>query len=487
MSDHLSSADTAWLHMDRPTNLMVINSLLLFDAPVDWERVKQITQRRLVDRYTRFRQRVVESRLPLRAPKWEDDPDFALEHHMHHLALPAPGDAAALQNLVADLMTMPLDRNRPLWHTYMIDGFGDGAALICRMHHCIADGIALAQVMLSLTDSQPGAEVEPAGDDSVEARPSGVLAGITRSGDRALTLARRVGSTAMRQAGEIALDPPHASRLAGAVVRDGMTVVRLLLTPADAATALKGDPGVSRRVAWTTPVSLPRIKRIAHSNKATVNDVLLAAVSDALRHYLQDQGSPVAEIQAMVPFNLRPLDQPVPRELGNRFGLVFLPLPVGVSGSYRRLVEVHKRMSEIKRSRDGAVSYSLLSVSGLTPEPVERRIIDLFSAKGTAVMTNVPGPKQPVYLAGTPVRTVLFWAPTSGHIGMSVSIFSYRDEVTVGLMVDAALIPDPEQIIARLGEELTALGRLERRSQRAGGPPLRRRRRRPVATTERGA
>ena len=130
MSAHLSSADTAWLHMDRPTNLLVINSVLLFEEPVDWALFKQITQERLVDRYPRFRQRVVESRLPLRPPKWEDDPDFSLEHHLHHLALPAPGDAAALQELVGDLMTMPLDRNRPLWHTYMVDGLGDGAAVI---------------------------------------------------------------------------------------------------------------------------------------------------------------------------------------------------------------------------------------------------------------------------------------------------------------------------------------------------------------------
>jgi hypothetical protein len=133
MSARLSSADTAWLHMDRPTNLMVINSVDLFDQPLDWDRVKEITQTRLVDRYPRFRQRVVESRLPLRAPRWENDPDFSLEHHMHHLALPAPGDAAALQGLVGDLMTQPLDRNRPLWHTYMVDGFGTGAAVIHRM------------------------------------------------------------------------------------------------------------------------------------------------------------------------------------------------------------------------------------------------------------------------------------------------------------------------------------------------------------------
>src|SRR5512135_2669918 len=109
MSSRFSTADAAWLHMDRPTNLMVINSVLLFDAPVDWERVKQLTQERMVDAYPRFRQRPVESRLPLRPPKWVDDADFALEHHMHHLALPAPGDIATLQELVSDLMTMPLD------------------------------------------------------------------------------------------------------------------------------------------------------------------------------------------------------------------------------------------------------------------------------------------------------------------------------------------------------------------------------------------
>jgi WS/DGAT/MGAT family acyltransferase len=447
--------------MDRPSNLMVINSVLLFDEPVDWDRVKEITQRRLVDRYPKFQQRVVESRLPLRPPKWEEDPDFALEHHMHHLALPAPGDVAALQELVSDLMTMPLDRNRPLWHEYMVDGFGDGAALIIRMHHCIADGIALARVMLSMTDSEPGAGIRRARRGGRLPASRLVVGGmIPIPGTRRVRQALALGQSATRQVVRTAVSPSHAARLAGAVSRDALTGVRLLLTPADAATALKGDPGISRRVAWTRPLSLSRIKRIAHSHDATVNDVLLAAASGALRHYLQERGGPVHEIQAMVPFNLRPLEKPVPRDLGNKFGLVFLPLPVGVSGSYRRLLEVHKRMDEIKRSRDGAVSYELLSITGLTPEPLERRIVDLFSGKGTAVMTNVPGPLEPVYLAGTPVRTVLVWAPTSGHIGMSVSIFSYRGEVTIGLMVDAALVPDPGKIVKQLEHEVRQLERV---------------------------
>jgi WS/DGAT/MGAT family acyltransferase len=254
----MSSADTAWLHMDRPTNLMVINSVLLFDEPVDWERLKQTTQRRLVDRYPRFRQRVVESHLPLRAPKWEDDPEFALEHHMHHLALPAPGDAAALQELVADLMMMPLDRNRPLWQTYMVDGFGDGAAMITRMHHCIADGIALARVMLSLTDSEPDAPIEPDLDERLRSGSNGLLSNIADSGERVLALAGRVASTAYQQAGEIVLHPPHARRLAGAVVRDGSTALRLLLTSADAATVIKGDPGSAAGSRGATRSRWPR-------------------------------------------------------------------------------------------------------------------------------------------------------------------------------------------------------------------------------------
>jgi diacylglycerol O-acyltransferase / wax synthase len=456
MSSRFSSADAAWLHMDRPTNLMVINTVLLFDEPVDWNRVKQVTQERLVDSYPKFRQRVIESRLPLQAPKWEDDPDFSLEHHMHHFALPAPGDISALQELVGDLMTMPLDRARPLWHTYMIDGFGDGAAMLTRMHHCIADGISLARVMMSLADGATDAQIEE--DDVGEGGGGGgSLRGIVSGASHLVTAA---GSAVARQVGSIARSPTHAPRVAGAVARDASTVVRLLLTPADAATALKGEPGVSRRVAWTKPMSLPLIKEIGYTHKATVNDVLLAAVSGALRHYLQDHDSPVGEIQAMVPFNLRPLDKPLPRKLGNKFGMVFLPLPVGTSGSYRRLVEVHRRMKRIKTGRDGPVSYGLLGLTGLTPEPVERRIIDLFTAKGTAVMTNVPGPREPVYVAGTPVRAVLVWAPTSGHIGMSVSIFSYRNEVTVGLMVDAALIPDPDRIIDQLEREVNVMAEL---------------------------
>ena len=131
---------------------MVITGGLWFDEPVDWSRAREVVRTRLVDRFPRFSQRVVEGRAPLSGPHWEGDPNFDLDLHIHQLALPRPGDRAALEGLVADLIATPLDRSKPLWHFHFIDGYERGAAIVVRMHHCIADGIALARVLLSLTD-----------------------------------------------------------------------------------------------------------------------------------------------------------------------------------------------------------------------------------------------------------------------------------------------------------------------------------------------
>ncbi|HYB28388.1 MAG TPA: wax ester/triacylglycerol synthase domain-containing protein, partial [Solirubrobacteraceae bacterium] len=150
-AQRMSNADAAWLHMDRPTNLMVVNALLLFDEPVDTSRVREILRSRLVEPFPRFRQLVTERRLGVGVPSWEDDPNFDLDLHFHHLALPAPGDKRALEELISDLISRPLDRRKALWDWYLVDGFGGGLAMVVRIHHCIADGIALSRVLLSLT------------------------------------------------------------------------------------------------------------------------------------------------------------------------------------------------------------------------------------------------------------------------------------------------------------------------------------------------
>jgi WS/DGAT/MGAT family acyltransferase len=440
--------------MDRPTNLMVITGTLWFDEPLAWDEVREVIATRLVERFPRFHQRISESRVPLRGPSWEDDPDFDLDLHLHHTALPAPGDRAALQELVADLTAQPLDRSRPLWHWYLVDGYGSGSAIVARMHHCIADGIALARVLLSLTDAEPDAGIEA---EKVGESESGLVGDLVRPARRVAAIGRDVGGALTHEVVQVVRDPTELIDLAGAARDDAKAIAKALFSGPDASTVFKGELGVAEQVAWSDPIQLDDVKAVGYATGTTVNDVLLTAVAGALRSYLAERNSLVDELHAFVPFNLRPLDEPLPRHLGNHFGLVLLPVPVGIEDRRSRLGEVHRRMAEIKESPEGAIGYGLLGVLGATPAAIEQRLLDLFSATGSAVMTNVPGPRQLVYLAGTPVRGVLVWAPTSGGVSMSVSIFSYAGEVTVGVMADRGLVPDPDQIVAAFGREVTAL------------------------------
>jgi diacylglycerol O-acyltransferase len=433
----MSSADAAWLHMDRPTNLMVINSVFWFAEPVHWDDYKAVLWERLVERFDRFRQRPVEGAT---GPHWEDV-EVDLELHVHHVSLPAPGDRRALEAFVSDRVAMPLDRSRPLWEVYLIDGFGTGAAVLTRMHHCIADGIALARVMLTLTDGGP--------------TPEEGFSEPSRGGLPFEALVRTAATVAQDALGAV----QHPRRAVGTVIEDAQTVAKLVLPSPDPRSAIKGEQRAAHHVAWSDPIDLRRVKRAARALDATVNDVLVSAVTAAVGEYLRSRGTAPADVHALVPFNLRPLDAPLPRELGNRFGLVVLSLPVGIEDPLERTLEVKRRMDAIKHGHEGAISYGILELMGRTPPMVEGRLIDYFSGKGSMVLTNVPGPRRPLSVAGTPLAGVLVWAPCSGSIAMSVSIFSYAGKVTVGFLTDAGLVPDPGVLADATRAEALALAR----------------------------
>lgn len=461
-NSQLPRADAAWLHMDSAANPMVVNAVIWFDEPLNGARARERLQTRLVDEFPRFRQRVSE---PLgRPPRFEDDPGFDVEQHLHRLALPAPGDRAALEELVSDLITPPLDPTRPLWHVYAIEGFGEGCALLFRIHHCIADGIALACVMLSLTDEEPDVAITPAGRAPRHGY-GGRLRSLVRPATGALAVGRRVAGTATHESIETLVHPRHAASLAATAGRDTATLAKLLMARADTPSALRGPLHGSRRVAWSTPFPLDRVKRAGGRSGATINDVLVAALTGALHSYLAGRESAVDELHVMVPFNLRPLDKPLPRNLGNDFGLVLLALPVGLEDAGERLREVKMRMDAIKHSHEGAIAFGILSAIGMTPPAVEDRLVSFFSGKASAVVTNVPGPRSQVYFAGSPVQGVLVWAPCSGSIGMTVTIFSYRGELTVGFMADTALVPDPRPLVGAFDAELKELCRGTRASR----------------------
>ena len=436
-SHGMASADAAWLHMDRPTNLMVINSVLWCDEPIDWDVCREVFSERMVDRFDRFRQRPVEGPT---GPHWQDA-DLDLDLHFHRVALPHPGDRRTLQEFVSDRVPEPLDRSRPLWEVYFIDGFGTGAAVLVRMHHCIADGISLARVMLELAD---GGDAQSSPGFRAGRRRSTIASGARAAG----TVVRASVATVR-----------HPRRTAATLAEDVQTVAKLILPGSDPETAIRGAQRAAHRVAWSEPLDLWRVKHAARAVGATVNDVLVAAVAGAVAQLLSDENASPHDVHALVPFNLRPLDEPLPRDLGNRFGLVLLGLPVGVADPVARTLEVKRRMDAIKDGHEGAITYGILELMGHTPPFVESRLIDYFSAKGSMVLTNVPGPRRKLSIAGTPLAGVLVWAPCSGSVAMSISIFSYAGKVTVGFLTDAGLVPEPQVLADAARAEALAIAR----------------------------
>ena len=232
---------------------------------------------------------------------------------------------------------------------------------------------------------------------------------------------------------------------------------RLVVLPPDPVTAFKGELGRRKRAAWSHPVPLDDFKAIGKAYGATVNDVLIAAATGALRRYLDKRGESTTglAIRASVPVNLRPLDEA--HRLGNSFGLVFLTLPVGIVDPVRRLRAIKKEMDELKRSPEALVAYGVLNVLGMAPVEVERLGLRFFGSKATAVLTNVPGPREALYLAGRKLEQVMFWVPQSGRLGLGISILSYAGGVMLGVATDEGLVPDPERIVAEFEKEFRAL------------------------------
>ena len=447
--DPMSKVDTAWLRMERPTNLMMITGVMMFETPVDIHRLRKVIKDRFMA-YPRFRQKVVESPT---GTFWQEDADFDLDWHVRLSALPGKADKQALERFVSTMASTPLDKTKPLWQFHLVEKYGGGSALFTRIHHCYADGIALVQVILSMTDSAAKpAKYQALGKTWLKNDGKAVNA---RMG--AIDRYVKMGEDLLGKGMDFYRDPG----LVNVVAKEGGEIARELALALslsdDPETVLRGRLGVSKRVAWAPPMPLDDVKAISRVFDATVNDVLMASMAGALRSYMIERGEQIdgLTIRATVPVNLRPLEHA--KKLGNHFGLVFLELPVGEPHPVLRLVRVVESMKQLKQSRQAVVVYGLLAALGMAPPILQNLAFEIFSRKATTVATNVPGPQMPLYMAGQKVSEQIFWVPQTGSIGMGVSILSYNGKVHFGLIADAKLIPDPDAVIQRFVPEFEKL------------------------------
>ena len=407
--------DTTMLRMESPTNRMLITIVFTLAGPVDVTRLLLSLADPFL--FRRFGQRVEhhEGRY-----WWCDDPDFDPLRHFEHIRLPSAAGKAELVALVSELASRPLDRTRPLWHIHIVDDYDAGTAVIFRVHHVIADGLALIGLLLSLST---GSAVE--GLQSSGVLPPSEAAGAT-------------GTRSLRN---------RIRRAAGIAA----AAARATFRSSDSPSRFKGSASIAKRAAWSEPLDFAKVRRRARALGCSGTAVLFAGVTGALRRYLEEKGDSTvgAELRVMVPVNLRP---PGEHAVGNKVGFITLLLPLGMDDPSALVREVHRRLNALKGSYEPSFVLGAFNILGHAPYVVQRTVLPLMS-RATAIIPLIPGPRGPHYFAGSHVKQAMSWPPVSDDLGMSLTILILDGEVTFSLMTHAALVPDPERIVALLKEE----------------------------------
>lgn len=430
----LTYADAAWLHMELPDNLMMITGLLYLSRAPLRSHMEAVLEHRLCQ-FERFKMRVRETRFGVGVPHWEPDSDFNVSHHLVYEQLKEKTEAALLRRC-GELMSEPLDRERPLWEFRVFPGAGNGAWMVVRLHHAIADGIALMKVLLTLCDHTPDAPEPVAHQVLLPEHDHGGLDAVKQS-------ARNL----LHEGAELLHHPALAVEAAGKGLKAGKSLARILSLPGDSPNAFRGELSRKKLTTVSPPYPLTEIKDACRRLDCSLNDLLIAVLAGALGRALRrlQEVPEDLEIRAVVPIDLR-AGKSI-QELGNQFGLVFLSLPVGLSSVKARIQKVHRSMLALKESAEAVITFELLSTVGALPSAVERPIIEWFGNKATAVVTNLRGPAERLYIGGVELRGIMYWVPQSGRLGLGVSLMSYAGQVRVGVASDANLIPDPGLII----------------------------------------
>jgi len=452
--EQLSGVDRAWLLMDRPTNPMMIVGLIVLDRPIARTQLRDMLAARFLV-FERFRCVPVTNS---RGGSWVESTQFDVDDHVLCQALPGRAGQRELETLVGELASTPFNAGRPLWTFHLIEKYGHGSAIIARIHHAYADGIALVRVLLALADadahedasrnsknSQP--PIAPAGADTVSSWVPQILPGSLREGVQLL-----------EKTLHYVLHPGDASTLAHQAAEFASELAHLGLLADDPPTHLKAPLSGIRRAAWAESLSFEEVRTIGRVLGCTVNDVLVSTLAGALGRYLGAHGNTIAgvTIRAAVPVNLR-ADGDLEPAMGNRFGLVFVDLPIGTPHPLERLYAVRASMQKLKGSPQALITLGLLALIGSLPESAAEPAIALFSAKASLVASNLPGPKQQLQIAGAPVSQILFWVPQAGDIGTGVSMLTYNGRVHFGVIADRKLIEKPVELVKLIGLEFERL------------------------------
>ena len=421
----MAGADATWLHMDRPKNPMVLNTVLWFDGEVGLDEIERSFLERVVSRFEVFRSRPADPPITigLVMPRWEPV-DVDARDHVFRVRLPRPGDDGALHTYVGREAAHALDHGFPLWQLHLIEGHRYGVAVLLRTHHAMGDALSVMHVLEQWADGRSARSSRLDGSK----RPR-------------VDWADRFGIEGVS---------------IGSVKRDAGMLGRLVTGMPSKAAVLGGDLNGVKVVTWTEPVPVDRLKKVGAVTQATVNDVALAAITGAIRRCVEGAAA-AAQVEAIVPVTVRPRGERLDGDLGNRFGLVFVPLPVDAEDEQVRILRIKGSMDDVKGTREARTVFDALTALGSAPTRGAQAWVDAYARRGSVVITNIPGSRRSLTIASHPVAGMMTWVPSTGPVGLSISVCSHADDVRFGIIADAAVLPGVVDLAEALEAELRAV------------------------------
>lgn len=488
--DRLSPLDAFFLHIEDDVNHMHIGSVSIFEGPPPSEADFSAMVAGKLPLVPRYRQRVRYVPFDLGRPVWTDDTHFNLGYHLRHTALPPPGGGAQLRNLVGRLMSQQLDRAKPLWELWLVEGLEEGHwALVSKVHHCLVDGIAGTDLLTVVLDDSP----EPSGPVPDTWRPAPEPSGLRLAGEAAIDYLVSPYEQ-WRAARAAASVPLQVVRLALDTVR-GLATLRGVVRPAPAS-FLVGPIGPHRRWAWAR-ATLEDVRTVRAGLGGTVNDVVLAAVTRGFRDLMLVHGEPVEGrvVRTLVPVSVRRADER--GSYNNRVSGMLAELPVGIEDPAERLAWIRAQLQGLKESRQAVAADTLTSLSGFAPPLLlalgtrlaTRAVRGFGRTPLHTVTTNVPGPQHPLYALGRRLVESCPYVPIMSPMRVGVAAFSYDGRLTFGVTADYDTVPDVDVLcrgiesglaeLVKVTESPTAVPVRTSARRSAAGRPRRRPPRRP--------
>ena len=449
----LSPLDESFLHLETQYSQMHIGSVAIFEGPSPpYDELAAMVGAKL-GLVPRYRQKIRFVPLAIGRPRWVDDRHFNLGYHLRHTALPSPGSEEQLRNLVGRVMSQRLDRARPLWEMWIVEGLGEGRwGLLSKVHHCMVDGIAGSDLLTVVLDRERGAGPPAAEEWLPESEPHGVE-----------LLARGLVELAspvevVRGAQNVARAPrAYATRALDAA--QGLAAMRGLVrrTPP---LSINGPLGPHRRWAWAR-TRLSDVKAVRAALGGTVNDVVLTLITNGFRSLLLSRGETVEDrvVRTLVPVSVR---APGARDTyDNRVSAMFAELPIGIVLPLERLGSIRLQMAHLKDSKEAVAGEVLTSLSGFAPPMLlalgERVAAHVGQRNVNTVTTNVPGPQYPLYAAGRRMLEAFPYVPLAGNIRVGVAIFSYDGGLSFGVTGDYDTATDLDVLCAGIEDGLEEL------------------------------